>query len=73
MTKVPLGAGDRVEAVGYIPLDPAPKDLFLSVGFPTTSVIGELKRSLRRSVMPVTLVLLTAGLLVVLLPTPRRD
>jgi len=71
--KVPLGAGDRVEAVGYVPLDPAPKDLFISVGFQTTSVIGELKRSLRRSVMPVTLVLLAAGLLVVLLPQPRRD
>lgn len=73
MTKVPLGVGDRIEAVGYVPLDPEPKDLFVSVGFQTTSVIGELKQSLRRSIMPVTLVLLTAGLLVVLLPQPRRD
>ncbi len=73
ITKVSLGAGDRVEAVGYVPLDPEPRDLFVSVGFQTTSVVGELKRSLRRSVMPVTLVLLAAGLLLVLLPQPRRD
>ncbi len=72
-TKVALASGDRIEAVGYIPLDPPPSDLFVSVGFQTTSVIGELKRSLRRSVMPVTLVLLAAGLLVVLLPHPRRE
>jgi len=72
-TKVALATGDRVEAVGYIPVTVEPRDLFISVGFQTTSVVGELKRSLRRSVMPVTLVLLAAGLLVVLLPTPRRE
>jgi hypothetical protein len=72
-TKVALATGDRVEAVGYVPVTVEPRDLFISVGFQTTSVVGELKRSLRRSVMPVTLVLLAAGLLVVLLPTPRRE
>ncbi len=61
ITKVSLGAGDRVEAVGYVPLDPEPRDLFVSVSFQTNSV------------MPVTLVLLAAGLLLVLLPHPRRD
>jgi hypothetical protein len=73
ITKVSLGTGDRVEAVGYVPLDPDPPDLFVSVSFQTNSVVGELKRSLRRSVMPVTLVLLAAGLLLVLLPHPRRE
>jgi hypothetical protein len=68
ITKVALGAGDRVEAVGYVPVTVAPHDLFVSVHFQTTSVIGEIKRSLRKSVMPVTLVLLAAGLLLVLLP-----
>jgi hypothetical protein len=72
-TKIALPVGDRVEAIGYVPLDIPPRDLFVSVGFQTTSVVGELKRSLRRSVMPVTLVLLAAGLLLVLLPHPRRD
>lgn len=68
ITKVPLGAGDRVEAIGYVPVTIAPHDLFVSVHFQTTTVIGEIKRSLRKSVMPVTLVLLAAGLLLVLLP-----
>ena len=73
ITKVSLGAGDRVEAIGYVPLTVEPRDLFVSVSFQTNSVVGELKRSLRRSVMPVTLVLLAAGLLLVLLPHPRRE
>jgi hypothetical protein len=66
--KVSVAAGDRVEAVGYVPATVAPRDLFVSVGFQTTSVAGEIKHSLRKSVMPVTLVLLAAGLLLVLLP-----
>ncbi len=73
ITKVPLGAGDRVEAVGYVPADPPPSDFFVSVSFQTTLAVGELKRTLRRSIMPVTLVLLAAGLLLVLLPQPLRD
>ncbi len=72
-TKVALGAGDRVEAIGYVPLTIAPRDLFVSVHFQTTTVLGEVKRSLRRSVMPVTLVLLAAGLLLVLLPQRSAD
>jgi hypothetical protein len=66
--KLSIDAGDRIEAIGYVPTAIAPRDLFVSVGFQTTSVIGEIKHSLRRSVMPVTLVLLAAGLLLVLLP-----
>jgi hypothetical protein len=66
--KLPVDAGDRIEAIGYVPTEIPPVDLFVSVGFETTSMTGELKRSLRRSVMPVTLVLLAAGLLLVLLP-----
>jgi hypothetical protein len=66
--KLSVDAGDRIEAVGYVPTEIPPVDLFVSVGFETTSMTGELKRSLRRSVMPVTLVLLAAGLLLVLLP-----
>lgn len=68
MVKVPIAAGDRVEAIGYVPAAVPPRDLFVSVGFQTTSIAGEIKRSLRKSVMPVTLVLLAAGLLLVLLP-----
>ena len=68
IVQLPLDAGDRIEAIGYVPTEIPPRDLFVSVGFETTSVIGEIKRSLRRSVMPVTLVLLAAGLLLVLLP-----
>lgn len=66
--KLSIDTGDRIEAVGYVPTEIPPRDLFVSVGFETASVTGELKRSLRRSVMPVTLVLLAAGLLLVLLP-----
>jgi hypothetical protein len=66
--KLSVDAGDRIEAVGYVPTEIPPIDLFVSVGFQTMSVTGELKQSLRRSVMPVTLVLLAAGLLLVLLP-----
>ncbi|MBV8166765.1 MAG: cache domain-containing protein [Alphaproteobacteria bacterium] len=72
-TKVALGSGDRIEAIGYVPLAIAPKDLFVSVHFQTTTVLGEVKRSLRKSVMPVTLVLLAAGLLLVLLPQRTAD
>jgi len=63
-----IPAGDRVEAIGYVPGPVPPRDLFVSVGVQTPSVLGEIKRALRRSVMPVTLVLLAAGLLLVLLP-----
>jgi hypothetical protein len=66
--RIPVAAGDRVEAIGYVPGPVPPRDLFVSVGVQTPSVIGEIKRALRRSVMPVTLVLLAAGLLLVLLP-----
>lgn len=71
--KLPVSSGDRIEAIGYVPSAVPPRDLFVSVGFQTASVVGELKRSLRRSVMPVTLVLLAAGLLLVLLPQRRVE
>lgn len=67
-TKVELAAGERVEAIGYIPVTVAPFDLFVSVHFQTATLIGEIKGAFRKSVVPVTLVLLAAGLLLVLLP-----
>lgn len=71
--KLPAASGDRVEAVGYVPVTVAPRDLFISVQFQTNTVLGEIKRSLRRSILPVTIVFLAAGLLVVLLQARRES
>jgi hypothetical protein len=72
IAKLAMATGDRVEALGYVPLAPAPRDLFVSVGFQTNTVLGEIKRSLRKSILPVTVVFLAAGLLVVLLQARRE-
>jgi hypothetical protein len=67
------GFADHIQAVGYVPVTIAPKDLFLSVGFPTTTPFGEIKGWLRRSVGPVTIVLIAAGLLLAVLPRSGRE